>query len=428
MNQKAIGRQRGLQAAVGVNARDFMTDMTMAFEGARRLHPTAGDLDYAAAIRAYDAERLASQPDLAAFPELKGHIDLLTAERQAFREATGLDETATAYRYSWGFLISRRIGSRHLARYDLLPPPDYVPPRQCTNVFFPHGADGVTMSDNRDDVLRQSYVDRIPAFCVRSGPERPVHWCQGGASASVLLDDDPSCAFPASPFEYDLMPDACHERIDDMIAFLTRYREFWGPGNKIIVDRHLNAAAVDKSNCLVAFRKPTVNGAVAITACAYLDEALHARQMEGDRRAMEIKGETEQDCPDLHYHLGSRERYRRLVDLTNREAARPGGATLWGALEVVADHAVPFPDRVCLAGEKTFPEKEPVANWTITQHAVVATGPKRRALSRSVQDLYRPKPVYTYTPKLALAPDVPMEPAWQSDVDAGRCTLVPAAR
>ena len=425
MDQKAIGRKRGLAAAAGIDPQAFIAEMNLAFEGARRLHPTAGDMDYASAIRAYEAERLASQPDPARFPELKGHIDLLTAERAAFREATGLDETASAYRHSWWFFITRRMGSRHLARYDLLPPPDYVPPRQCTNVFFPHGADGVTMSDNRDDVLRMAYVERIPAFCIRMGPEQPIGWCQGGVSASILLDDEPACSFPASPFEYKLMPDECHERIDDMIEFLSRYQEFWGPGNKIIVDRHLNAAAVDKSNCQVAFRKPTVCGAVAITACAYIDDALHARQMEGDRRAMAIKGETEADCPDMHYHLGSRERYRRLVDLTDREAARPGGATLWGALEVVADHAVPFPARVCIAGEKTFPEKEPVANWSITQHAIVATGPKRRALSRSIQDLYRPQPVYTYTPKLSLAPGVRMEPEWQADIDAGRCTLVP---
>lgn len=58
--------------------------------------------------------------------------------------------------------------------------------------------------------------------------------------------------------------------------------------------------------------------------------------------------------------MGSRERYRRLVDLTNAESRR--GATLWGALHVVADHAVPYPARVCLAGERWAPDREPNAN------------------------------------------------------------------
>jgi hypothetical protein len=206
-----------------------------------------------------------------------------------------------------------------------------------------------------------------------------------------------------------------------VIEFMTRYKDFWGPGNKIWVDRQLNAVAVEKTHCLVAFRKPEVNGAVAITACAYLDDTLHAHQMRKMRRVMEIKGETEATCPDLMYHLGSRERYRRLMALCNTEAVRPGGATLWGALGIVADHAVPFPARICLAGEKGIPEKEAVANWSLTQHAAVITGPRRRALYRSIQDLHHPNPVHTYPPKLVLGPDVEMMPEWQADVDSGRC-------
>jgi hypothetical protein len=354
---------------------------------------------------------------------------LLRAERRAFKEASGLDDTAAAYRYSWWYFMTRVMMSRHLARYDLLPPPDVIPQPQCTNVFFPHGAEGVTISDNRDDILRAAYAAHIrkhrPEGLLK---QKRLAWCQGGVSSAVLFDDEPRCSFPASPFEYDLLPEDCLDDIADLIACMRRFGDFWGPGNQIWVDRKLRAVAVEKTNCLLAIRRPTVNGAIAITACSYLDEKLHAHQMERTRRAMRLKSDTEKTSPDLNYHLGARERYRRLVALADWEAARPGGATLWGALEVVADHAIPFPARVCLAGERAFPKREPVANWSLTQHAAVITGPKRRCLYRSVQDLYHPRPVYAFKPKLMLGPGVKLQADWQADIAAGRCELAPPVK
>ena len=35
------------------------------------------------------------------------------------------------------------------------------------------------------------------------------------------------------------------------------------------------------------------------------------------------------------------------------------------------------------------------------------------------------KPIYDYTPKLALGEDVEMQPEWQKDIDEGRCELAP---
>jgi hypothetical protein len=416
-NKTEIGKKRGRAAAKKITPESCRETMKKAFEYARQLFPTAANVHFEDEIRKFDSERLASQPNIGRFPELKGHIDLLTAERKAFRESTGLDEAVTAFHYSWDFYVSRRITSRHLARYEQLPVM-----KGCTNVFFPHGAEGVTISDNRDIPPVPECAAEVAAF----RPEyllkqSPINWVQGGVSAAVLLDDEPSCLFPADPYIYDLMPEECLENIDDMTEFLGRYREFWGPGNKILVDRQLRAVAVDKTNCLVAFRKPTVNGAVAVTACSYLDERLHQHQMEKTRKCMAIKGDNEKSSLDLNYHLGSRKRYQRLVDLTNKEAARPGGATLWGALEVVADHVVPFPARVCLAGEKIF--DEPNANWSVTQHAAVITGPRKRCLYRSIPDFRNPRPVYSLPLKLMLGSRVKMQPEWQADIDAGRCQL-----
>jgi hypothetical protein len=411
------GLLRGREKGTEISPKMFVGLMERSFKSIRCLYPTASDIDFASEIVKFDAERLASQPPMGKFPELAGHIDLLRGERQGFMEITGLGLLETSFYFSWKWYVSRRLNSQHLARYDL-----FRPQNQCTNVFFPFGKDGVTISDNRDDVPLKEYGEGVKTF----RPEyllkqNPISWIQGAVSAGVLLDDEPSCLFPANPLEYEIMPADCLDDIDEIIRFLTRYCDFWGPCNSIFVDRKLNAVAAEKTNCLVAFRKPAVNGAVAVTACAYLDEKLHTHQIERAKYAARIKGETEETNSDINYHLGARRRYRRLVELTNKEAAGP--ATIQGALQIVADREVPFPECICLAGEKSMPDKEPAANWTLTQHAAVITGGRKRCLYRSVQDILNPKPIWTEPLKLMLGPGVRMEPEWEKDTDGARWIL-----
>lgn len=416
MNMREEGRRRGRAAGTGIDPKSFVKDMQNTLAYALELYPTLGDVDLAAAVRDYDRERLACEPDYTRFPEMRGLLERHLGEREGFREASKLDETAAAFHFSWFWFLSRRVNARHLARYDLLTP------RGCTNVFFPHGRDGVTVSDNRDDWPRPEYRKKIPDFRI-APPKKDakIGFFQGGASSACLLDEEPQCSFPCNPFE--LMPQECYDDIRAAVEFLTRYREFYGPGNMIWCDTKLNAVAVEKSNCRVAFRWPTVNGAVCITACSYLDPELNAFKKDRTRQAMKIKGETEENSPDWVFFEGCDLRQRRLIELTNAEAKH--GANLWGAFYCVADTKAPFPARVCLAGERAFPEREPNANWTLTQYAAVITGPKRRALYRSMQDIANPKPIYTYKPKLVLGEGVQMQPEWQADIDKGLCELAP---
>ena len=312
---------------------------------------------------------------------------------------------------------------RHLGRWDTFAAAG------CTNVFIPDGLDGVTVSDNRDIGLLDD-MSELAAYRPDELFQRNAHgvdWCQGGASSAVLLDDEPACSFPADPFDYDhLVPDEVYDDADVMIEFLTRFNEFWGPGNKLLADRELRAVIFEKTNCRVAHREAGPSGAAAITACSYLDPALHEHQMERCRRAGAIKGESEAESIEANYHLGARARYRRLTALT--EAAARGKPDIWEALDIVADHDVPYPDRVCLAGEaKGTDRRNPRENWSVIQYAAVITGSKRRALYRSVQSRTDPRPVYEETPKLMLGPGVAMRPEWQAEVDAGRCALGPAA-
>jgi hypothetical protein len=419
MNLREIGRQRGREAARQASPA-LPQNMENAFRSAKALYPTLADIDLAAALRDYDRERLACTPDYAQFPEMRGLGDRHLGEREGFREASGLDETAVAFHFSWFWFLQRRINSRHAAYYETQPPPSH-----CTNVFFPNGAEGITVSDNRDDILAPSYRAGITAFRPAPIPrDQPIGWCQGGVSSAVPMDEEPLCIFPCNPVE--LVPPEAMDDVRVRMEFMTRYREFWGPGNQIWVDKKLNAVAVEKTNCRVAFRFPQAAGAACITACSYLDPELHAFKQECLRKVMKVKKENESTSTDWNYDLGAFRRNERLVKLTNAEAARSGGATLWGALEIVADEAVPFPDRICLAGQKVFPDRadrEHLVNWSLTQHAAVITGPNRRILYRSIQDFDHPRSVTTYKPKLRLGEGVQMQPEWEEDIRQGRCEL-----
>lgn len=417
MNTREIGRERGRAAALAAQKQNLPEVMEREFRMNLELFPTLGPgHDMASGVLRYDRQRLECVPDVTKFPETTGLIERALGEREGFTESSGFTDVHAAFHYSFHAYCWKHINAHHVARYDLT-----SAQQQCTNVFFPEGKDGVTISDNRDDLLFPWYT-HIPDFRLQPVPaNNKVHYGQGGVSSAVLLDEEPENIFPYDPFES--VPDECLDDVRVLARYMEERRDFWGPGNRMWVDRHLNAVAVEKANVRVAYRYPTSNGAACITACSYLDPELNAFKRSRLLEVAKHKGETEETCMDIIFSDGCDQRHQRLWDLTNAEAARPGGATLWGALEVVADTAAPFPARICLAGEKTDPAREPNANWTLTQHAQVITGPHRRGLYRSVQDITNPRPIYEETPKLVLGEGVQMQPEWQADIDAGRCIL-----
>lgn len=419
MNLREQGRIRGRAAGLQ-RAATLRQEMRKSFRWLADLFPTTRGLDVPALLRDYDRERLACEPDTSRFPELRGLGDRHIGEREGFREATGADDVAVAFHFSWNFFVWRRINARHVAYYETMPLRE-----QCTNVFLPGGAEGVTIADNRDvsviGPLRRMLASWNPGPLPRRN--KPAFW-QGSVSSGILLDEEPECSFPCDPFE--LMPREGLEDIGVAMEFMTRYREFWGPGNMIWCDRRGNAVAVEKTNCRVAFRRPSVAGAVCVTAGSYLDPAIYAFKRRCLTKVLKAKRESPESNADWQYDLGCRARYRRLVRLTEQEASRAGGATLWGAFAIVADESVPFPARICLAGQKVLPERpgrEMLVNWTVSQHAGVITGPRRRWLYRAIRGAAHPRPITCFPPRLRLGDGVRMRDEWLADVRAGRCVL-----
>lgn len=410
MNLREQGRETGL-AAGKERASTLQKEMADQFEWASVLYPALKEFDLAAMVRDYDRERLACEPDYTKFPELRGLIDRHVGEREGFLAGSGLDETAAAFHFSWNSLIFKRVNAHYPAYWE-----NASALAQCTNVFFPEGQDGVTTSDNRD--INKECGRRVTPTWRPNKDDSPWsdinQYLQGAASSAIVMDEEPECSFPCDPDEF--CPPEAWDDVHVRVEFMTRYREFWGPCNQIWIDRHLNAVAVEKTNCRVAFRYPEVAGAVCITACSYLDPEIHAFKQKRLRMLMEAKGETEDNCPDWEFDLGARQRNRRLCELTNAAAAKPGGPTIWDALDIVADEAVPFPDRICLAGEDGV-------TWSYLQHAAVLSGPKRRWLYRTAEEHEKSGSVTEAKPKLLLGEGVEMQSEWQADIDAGRCEL-----
>jgi hypothetical protein len=133
------------------------------------------------------------------------------------------------------------------------------------------------------------------------------------------------------------------------------------------------------------------------------------------------------DNTDKAYWDGDEARYRRLVMLVEKEYQR--GASLLGAAQIVLDHKAPFPERICLAGERGHrDEKEGAQNWTLISSATCTDGPNLRTY-HWVIDPDKPRPIYETA--CIIIPGEGQEarlPEWQAEVRAaGEIGLHPVA-
>ena len=376
----ADGRRAGEQAAQGGGLGSLYTQLQHNIKWAKASYMGAEDVDLREELLKFSRQRMASDPDLTRYPECRGLRELVEAERQGFAEALD-DPVAAAAHFDWYWFCSRRLNTRFVGRTP--------PPSQCTDFWFGDTQeDGPIHGSNRDDVLFR-YPANFRREPTTAGEGRHIKriTCVGGVSAAVLCDEEPECLFPVN-LDW-IMPDGI-AGLGEHVAFMESYREFWGPGNQLWVDPEMNFAALEKANIRMGVRYSQGRG--AITACAYLTPEMNAFKKERDRASLEVRGWTE-DSLDAVYWDGCERRYRRLLGLVEAEAER--GATLIGAAQIALDHAVPFPDRICLAGEQGHPD-EKMQNWTLNSFARCISGPNRRMLWWCI-DPTDPVPIY-HTP------------------------------
>jgi hypothetical protein len=369
-------------------------------EFARNNYPAAAHLDFAAEVVKLDRERMQNPPDPVKYPETRGWPDQLREERRGFQEGSGCSELELAVQYTWHFFYSRRLNTRYIGK---------VAPRdcECSAAFIRDSREGGPLYGRNWDVTLNewalSYIEPP-----REGSDgRRVMWMKG-VSCSVMMDDEPTDIFPVDPFA--LMPKDCRT-VKAAVEFLDRYRDFWGPTNSILIDAQHDSVAIEKANCRMGVR-PATNGTSAVGACSFLVPEMKAFKEERDRLSIKKRGWTTENAPDWRYWKGADARYTRLLKLV-AEAGRRGNAELWDMANIMTDHAVPFPDRVCLAGE-TLPTPNGTVGgeWTGCSHSEVLEGPNRRILFFAVEDR---KPCYATPPYLVPGPGIQMKPEWKAN-------------
>lgn len=145
-----------------------------------------------------------------------------------------------------------------------------------------------------------------------------------------------------------------------------------------------------------------------MTACAQIIPEMKAHRERCHRRSLDLRGYDE-SSPDWKYWSGAETRYHRLLGLVKEAAQR--GPTLDDMAKIVTDHAVPYPERICLAGESCHPDFQPGSGeWTMRSRAAVLSGPNRRTLFWRVEGS---TPCYANPPFLVPGEGVTVKPEWQ---------------
>jgi hypothetical protein len=381
---------RGL--AAGKTAKPTLKQWMEATERwARISYPASAHLDYWDECAKLDRERMQSPPSPTKYPETKGLADLLVAERKGFLDGSGAGPRELAFHYTWFFYCSRRLNTRFVGKG--------IRANHCTGVYIPHSREGGPLyGRNLDDIRRPGLEDFQPP---KTGPDGKRRLLRDGVSSAVLCDEEPTDIFPINPWA--IMPEDCN-RVKDIVPFLERYKEFWGPQNGFLVDEEQTAVAFEKSNCRVGWRWSD-DGTAAVTACSYLIPEMKKFKEERSRLSLKLR-DWDETAPDWVYWKGCDARYERLLKLTKEANAK--GATLDDMAAIVTDHSVPFPERICLAGEKGHPS-DTITNWTLTSEASVLEGPNRRTLFWRVEG---ETPCYENPPFLIPGEGVKVKSAW----------------
>jgi len=382
--------------------------MASDYTWARGAYIGAEELDFPEEVLRFSHERMASELDLAQFPECRGLREVVEAERRGVVDVIS-DPYRAANLLDFPFFISRRLSTRYVGKQ--------APPSQCTAIAFHDTREGSPIIGSNGDDLLFRYVGQD--FKAKNTPQNALEpmtinqvTCVGGVSSAVLCDEEPDCLFPV---QLDLVIPSKVTDLREYIGYLERYRDFWGPGNQLWTDGQGTFAATEKANVRMGVRFS--DGWAAVTACSYLTPAMNAFKKERDLLSYQARGWDPDDNPDRSYWDGDETRYRRLLVLTEAEHAR--GATLLGAATICLDHAAPFPARVCIAGERSHrDEAENSQNWTIISNVKVIDGPNLRAY-HWVNDPDAPRPIYE-TPCIII-PGKGAEgrlPEWEAEVQA----------
>jgi len=388
---KTKAYRRGL--AAGKAAKPTLKQWMEATEKwARGSYPASVHLNYWDECTKLDQQRMQCPPSTSNFPETKGLPDLLLAERKGFLDGCGGGPRELAFHYTWSFFCSRGLNTRYIGKG--------IRANNCSEVYLRDSNEGGPLfGKNLDDIRRPHLEDFRPPVHGPDGIRRRYFWTDSGA---VLCDEEPKEIFPVDV--WGIMPRECKSS-RETVRFLQRYNEFWGPCTCILVDEDKDVVVIEKSNCRMGVRE-CPDGVAVITACSYLIPEMKGFRDERHRLSLKLRGWTE-DSSDCVYWQGCDARHRRLWKLAQEADER--GAMLDDIGRIMTDHAVPFPERICLAGERGHPN-DVDANWTLTSEASVLEGRNRRTLFWRIEGN---RPCYENPPFLIPGEGVRVKTEWK---------------
>ena len=359
-------------------------------------YPLLAGHDILQEIYDLDCERMANPPDPYKYPETKGLPDLVREERRAFQQTTGYSNMEMAYNYTWHFYITRRVQTRYIG---MAPPPG-----ECSAAYIRNSTEGGPLYGRNWDTGISDWVNRllVPPRVAADG--KRVMWMKG-VSFSIFLDEEPEEIFPVDPLA--LLPADCTEHVEDAVEFLTRYRDFWGPVNCILVDKNHDSVAIEKANVRLGVRHAD-DGASCVSALACLHPEMKAYKEARDRLSIERRGGTLDEMLDWKVWRGKDKRYARLDTLV--KAASRKGASLQDMANCMLDHELPWPERVAEAGHSFQDIPLEQGEWTSCSHSEVLEGPNRRMHFYRVENY---TPCYDLPPILIPGVGVEIKPEWQ---------------
>jgi hypothetical protein len=382
------GRLSGVRAS-----KDLAKRVNDAIAGWKTEFPSSAKLDLAQELIALDKARLNATPSLVKFPETRGWADIIAARRKGFQDATGVDALGLAYFFNAAWFVMCRLMTRHLGAF--------TPTSNCTAVFIRDSREGGPLYGRNWDMPNIPGLDLQPP---RRGPDGVRRLWSKGVSCGTMCDEEPTEIFPINAWE--VLPEDCR-KLPDVVAFLTRYVEFWSPHNGVIVDEDLNSVAFEKSTCRVGWRY-SPDGSACVTACAQIIPEMKAHRDACHAKSLKARN-FDHTSPDWHYWTGCEKRYHRLMKLVSEIAG--SNPSLEDLGRIMTDHAVPYPDRVCISGGSCHPDiPVEVTEWTMRSRAAVLHGPNRRTLFWRVEGK---QPCYENPPFLIPGDGVAVKDEWR---------------
>ncbi|MCC7193348.1 MAG: hypothetical protein IT444_11255 [Phycisphaeraceae bacterium] len=251
-------------------------------------------------LRNFNRARLAARPSLTKYPELRGVRELVEARWRGQRDGAQLDEARwESYCGGWLFLVREVAAGRGLTWGR----------NECSMVFFPTSDAGPICAKNWD----------VNADAVITPPYWPI--CN-----EFLIFDGVSCNLPCDEVSPELFPVPMEALVArycrtaaEAVEMLERYNDFWGPGNRMVIDRDLRVAEIEKTTRKMKVRwKP--DGFGFVTGMAVEDPELqaHAKTCRENSRLMRGLPPV---CADTAYWAAQdprRELMRQLLDEAKR--------------------------------------------------------------------------------------------------------------